>query len=73
MKHVQTGIQAITKKLSFSSFDINFRVLSILTHNSASGQVLTARWLINSDIGGSLIATKDKNGDTAAHDAADNG
>ena len=42
-------------------------------HSLASGQVHTARWLINSDVGGTLVMTKDKNGDTPAHDAADNG
>ena len=39
----------------------------------AAGQVHTARWLINSDVGGTLVVAKDKNGDTPAHDAADNG
>ena len=39
----------------------------------ASGQVGAARWLLNCDLGGKLITAKDKNGDTAAHDAADNG
>ena len=40
---------------------------------TATGQVLTARWLIDSDIGGTLVNTKDNSGDTPAHDAADNG
>ena len=35
--------------------------------------VRTAVWLINSDVGGSLVVAKDDNGDTPAHDAADNG
>ena len=35
--------------------------------------VRTAVWLINSDVGGSLVMAKDENGDTPAHDAADNG
>ena len=39
----------------------------------SAGQVHTARWLINSDVGGKLVVAKDKNGDTPAHDAADNG
>lgn len=40
---------------------------------TATGMVKTARWLIDSDVGGSLVKMKDTNGDTAAHDAADNG
>ena len=40
---------------------------------SATGQVDTAKWLIDSDVGGKLITSKDNNGDTPAHDAADNG
>ena len=39
----------------------------------ATGQIKTARWLIDTDIGGTLINMKDSSGDTPAHDAADNG
>jgi len=46
---------------------------SFSTRAPATGQVHTARWLINSDVGGTLVMAKDKNGDTPAHDAADNG
>ena len=50
------------------------RPISFLsTRAPATGQVHTARWLINSDVGGTLVMAKDKNGDTPAHDAADNG
>ena len=41
--------------------------------HSAAGMVKTALWLINSDVGGTLIHAKDKNGDTPGHDAAENG
>ena len=47
--------------------------MTCFLHTAASGQVGTARWLLNCDLGGKLITAKDKNGDTAAHDAADNG
>ena len=40
---------------------------------TASGQQHTAQWLINSDTSNILVTKKDKNGDTPAHDAADNG
>ena len=40
---------------------------------TATGMLKTARWLINSDLKGTLVKMKDSNGDTAAHDAADNG
>ena len=33
----------------------------------------TAKWLIDSDVTGTLVTSKDNNGDTPAHDAADNG
>ena len=39
----------------------------------ATGQLKTAKWLIDSDVGGTLVTSKDNNGDTPAHDAADNG
>ena len=39
----------------------------------ATGQVKTSKWLIDSDVGGTLINCKDNSGDTPAHDAADNG
>lgn len=40
---------------------------------AATGQVNTSKWLIDSDMGGTLISSKDNSGDTPAHDAADNG
>ena len=40
---------------------------------AATGQWKTAKWLIDSDVGGKLVTSKDNNGDTPAHDAADNG
>ena len=30
----------------------------------------TAKWLLNSDVAGNLIVSKDVNGDTPAHDAS---
>ena len=39
----------------------------------ATGQMKTAKWLIDSDVAGTLVTSKDNNGDTPAHDAADNG
>ena len=45
---------------------------NIVTH-VATGQLKTARWLIDSDVGGTLVNSKDNSGDTPAHDAADNG
>lgn len=44
-----------------------------LFSNAAAGMVNTAHWLISTDVRGSIIHAKDKNGDTPAHDAADNG
>ena len=38
-----------------------------------NGHVETAEWLLKSDVSGRLIVAKDKNGDTPAHDAAENG
>ncbi len=35
--------------------------------------IATATYLINSDVGGNLVMARDENGDTPAHDAADNG
>ncbi|CAI8043204.1 Espin, partial [Geodia barretti] len=40
---------------------------------SSTGQMKTAKWLIDSDVAGTLVTSKDNNGDTPAHDAADNG
>lgn len=40
---------------------------------AAAGQIYTAQWLVNSDAGGMLVGKKDRNGDTPAHDAAENG
>ena len=38
-----------------------------------NGHIETAEWLLKSDVSGRLIIAKDKNGDTPAHDAAENG
>lgn len=38
-----------------------------------TGHIETAEWLLKSDVSGRLISAKDKNGDTPAHDAAENG
>ena len=40
---------------------------------SGNGHIETAEWLLKTDITGKLISAKDKNGDTPAHDAAENG
>lgn len=39
----------------------------------ATGQEHTAQWIMNTDSSGTLVSMKDKNGDTPAHDAAENG
>ena len=54
----------------------NVIIYTIFFHiciSTATGMVKTARWLIDSDLKGTLVKMKDNNGDTAAHDAADNG
>ena len=38
-----------------------------------NGHIETAEWLLKTDVSGRLILAKDKNGDTPAHDAAENG
>jgi ankyrin repeat protein len=40
---------------------------------ASTGQLKTVQWLIDSDVGGTLVNSKDNGGDTPAHDAADNG
>ena len=40
---------------------------------AGNGHIDTAEWLLKSDVSGRLITAKDKNGDTPAHDAAENG
>lgn len=57
---VQTTLNMLLERYSFIA-------------TAASGQVTTARWLLNCDLSGTLICSKDKNGDTAAHDAAESG
>lgn len=43
------------------------------THLSVADKPNTARWLIRSDVSGTLIHAKDVAGNTPAHDAADYG
>lgn len=45
----------------------------MLLSNAASGQLKTVQWLIDSDVAGTLVNTKDLSGDIPAHDAAENG
>lgn len=42
-------------------------------HVTGNGHIETAEWLLKTDVSGRLISAKDKNGDTPAHDAAENG
>ena len=39
----------------------------------AAGHEEIIRWLINNDLTGTIALIQDNNGDTPAHDAADNG
>ena len=53
--------------------DINLINYLLACTNTAAGMVNTAHWLISTDVRGSIIHAKDKNGDTPAHDAAESG
>lgn len=39
----------------------------------ATGREDIVRWLVNNDLTGTIAFIQDNNGDTPAHDAADNG
>ena len=40
---------------------------------TATGREEIVRWLVNNDLTGTIAFIQDNNGDTPAHDAADNG
>ena len=50
---------------------VKFNVCSVIPF-TAAGVTRTAKWIVNCDSSGYLIGVTDNNGDTPAHDAAEN-
>jgi len=61
--------------VSTSDYDhLPYIIINTLhVYTIAAGHEAIVRWLVNNDLTGTIAFIQDNNGDTPAHDAADNG